>query len=467
MRLRNAFFAIAVAAIALAALPASALEFHGYLRSGIGGNFRGGGQACFYLPNTDFHWRLGNECDTYAELQFSETLYKDRTGVTFDYVGMLSYQTPQGEYYQSLKNSGSDIAVRQNYISVNNLPFLGGASLWGGLRYYMRYNSDPIDWFYFTPSGPGAGIENVDMFGLFQAALAAFQSKYNQSNYRGPAGSQDPVPTSAKQVWRVDLRGYNIPFPVGDLLVALDLGILSAASGQQTPGSETISPEITVQHNWPIFGGYNRLTFQWGQGMMSPLSEYPAENASSKAYQWRIIEQLLIQPIPQFAGMFIFTYQDLNKVYENPVANPGNTSGVNWAGNSATTWTIGVRPVWNIVDYFKLQADFGYQSLTPKVAYQGTNPGGPYTNTDTRNMFKMSFAPTFAPLAGPGGSYYTRPELRLFVTYASWNKAAQVADNYQSGAMNQGTCAATGTSNSLFGCSTNGFTFGAQVEAWW
>jgi maltoporin len=77
-------------------------------------------------------------------------------------------------------------------------------------------------------------------------------------------------------------------------------------------------------------------------------------------------------------------------------------------------------------------------------------------------MFKASIAPTLAPLPGPGGSFFVRPELRVFMTYATWNKAAQAA-----GAMGQGTCAATGTSGSVFDCSTNGFTFGAQVEAWW
>jgi maltoporin len=171
------------------------------------------------------------------------------------------------------------------------------------------------------------------------------------------------------------------------------------------------------------------------------------------------MEQLLVQPIPQFAAMLIFSYQDKNGVYQDLGPNPGNASGVNWAGESSTSWTVGVRPVWNVVDYFKLQADIAWQSLKPKVAYAS---GGPFSNTDTRNLFKASLAPTIAPLPGPGGSYFTRPELRLFVTYASWNEAAQA-----SGIVNQGSCAGTGTSSSIFGCSTDGFTFGAQVEAWW
>jgi maltoporin len=221
----------------------------------------------------------------------------------------------------------------------------------------------------------------------------------------------------------------------------------------------TVSPEISLQHRMSLLGGFNTLALQWGMGTLSSLNAYPADNASSGAWQWRIVEWLVFEPIPQLSGMFVFTYQDKNKVYENPTPNAGNASGVNWAGDSSRSWTLGVRPVWNVMNYFKLQADLGYQSVTPKVAYAS---GGPYSNTDTRTMFKAAIAPTFAPLPGPGGSFFVRPELRVFMAWATWNDAAQAA-----GAMGQGSCAATNTSGSVFGCSTNGFTFGAQVEAWW
>jgi len=464
MRLRNAFFAIAVAAIALAALPASAFEFHGYLRTGIGGNFRGGGQACFFLPGTDYKWRLGNECETYAELQFNETLYKDRSGVEFTYVGMLAYQTWQRDDYESLVGwhnfqntgnpipwNGNDIALRQNWIGIKNLPFLGGASLWAGKRYYFRYNVNAIDWWVFDPSGPGAGIEEIGVADTFKLAFAAFVNKYAEPGYYQGDKGPTPRPVAASQIWRLDLRGYEIPFFVGNLTVALDLGILTTTASTRVPGSQTISPEITVMHIWPgLLGGSNQLIFQWGQGTMSPLSAYPSDSSSSKAWQWRIVEDFIFEPIPQLAGEFVFSYQDRNQVFMN--ASPGG-----YAGDSSTTWTLGVRPVWNITNYFKLQGDIGYQSQKPKV-----NPGGRWGNTDVMTMTKASIAPTFAPLPGPGGSYWVRPELRLFVTYASWNKAAQNA-----GALDQGNCNTTGTTTSVFGCSTNGFTFGAQVEAWW
>ena len=47
-------------------------------------------------------------------------------------------------------------------------------------------------------------------------------------------------------------------------------------------------------------------------------------------------------------------------------------------------------------------------------------PGG------TRKLTKFTIAPTWSP-SGPG--FWERPEIRLYYTYASWNRAAQQAAN--------------------------------------
>ena len=47
----------------LAPLPAQALEFSGYLRSGVSNSLNGGKQSCFKLPGAESKYRLGNECE--------------------------------------------------------------------------------------------------------------------------------------------------------------------------------------------------------------------------------------------------------------------------------------------------------------------------------------------------------------------------------------------------------------------
>ncbi len=66
--LRKLPLAVAVAAGVMSA-QAMAVDFHGYARSGIGWTGSGGEQQCFQVTGAQSKYRLGNECETYAELK--------------------------------------------------------------------------------------------------------------------------------------------------------------------------------------------------------------------------------------------------------------------------------------------------------------------------------------------------------------------------------------------------------------
>jgi maltoporin len=429
MKIKTAMLSLAAMAITLTAAPALAVDFHGYLRSGTGGNGTGGSQVCFGTPGQDYKFRLGNECENYAELEFVQSLYKDKSGVEFVYDGMLAYVTPGGADFESFKNGGSDIALRQNWVGAKGLPGLGGAMVWVGKRYYMRNDIHMIDFFYWDPSGPGAGIQDIDA-GPVKLAYTLFQNKNGNNN----------------AVWRNDLRAYGLQTNEGGSLeIGLDLYYSADHKGTAFPGRETWSPWITVQHTQSIMGGTNKLALQWAQGSASSMNQYPdtcggsASCATDKAQQWRVIDHFQIQPAEKVTTAFVVVYQDSKKFYGN--------------NDEKTAFGIGVRPAYYFSDYFKLQGDLGF-GMTKIKGLDGRPDG------QTKQLTKITIAPTFNPPAGPGGAYFTRPELRVFATYASWNKAAQ-ADLF-----NQNTCATTGQSTGVFGCDTSGFTFGAQVETW-
>lgn len=63
--------------MALGSASASAVEFHGYMRAGLGANTDGGSQYCYGTGGPNWHTvgRLGDECDTYAELALSQEVY--------------------------------------------------------------------------------------------------------------------------------------------------------------------------------------------------------------------------------------------------------------------------------------------------------------------------------------------------------------------------------------------------------
>jgi maltoporin len=425
MKLKNIIGAAAALALALTASPASALDFHGYLRSGIGGNSNGGGQVCFSLPGTPYKYRLGNECETYGELEFQQSLYKDKSGVEFTYGLMLGLNTPSAQDYEGI---GGAIALRQSWVGAKNLPILpAGSMLWVGKRYYDRNDVHIIDFFYWDVSGPGAGLEGINP-GVGKLSFAVFQSKN---------GDQ-------KQIWRPDVRWTAIPVGFGALDLGLSLFYTSDQKSVEAANRAKASPWFTIQHQAPIFGGNNKLAFQIGTGSAAPMSGYPANDAPSSNQMWRIVEHLMFQPTGQISGSFVFEYEDAKMRY--------NSANIY---NNHKSWSVGVRPAYSFNDWFKLTAELGYQTITSK------DPADTGLKGDALSLTKLTIAPTFTPPAGPGGIFWTRPEVRFFVTYAAWNKAAQAQ-----GMFGQAACTTGGTSTGVMGCDTNGLTIGAQVESW-
>jgi maltoporin len=436
MKARKALLHITAAAIASTAASVSALEFRGYLRSGIGGGGKGGDQVCFAIPSAlsgGYKFRLGNECENYAELEFDESFYKD-SRVEFAYVGMLAYQTRAAQDFESLKGDTgfNDIALRQNWIGAT-FPQLGSARIWIGKRYYHRNDLHIIDFFYWDPSGPGGGIEDIDL-GIAKLAVAVFENRHLKADGN----------TDGRVAWRPDFRVYGIPVnPNGSLELGVDLSIDSSQDiTNPSPGRQKVSPWFTVQHTQTNFlGGFNKLAYQWASGANAPMAQHQWDNPSS-ARQWRFVEQLLFQPLPVVSGMLAFTYSDFTARF----------NGTGGPSNSAKMWGVGVRPAFQLSDYFKLVAEVGHQALTPKDG----------ADRDTRRLTKVTVAPVLAPVAGATGAFFTRPELRLFVTYAAWNKAAQ-----NDGIVGQTAGCNAATSTSPLACDTSGVSFGAQVESWW
>ena len=411
-----AFVAAAVAVVlALAAAPARAVDLHGYLRSGIGGNSQGGGQVCFQNPGSPYKFRLGNECETYAEIELGQSLYKDKNGVEFKYTGMLAYVSAQEQDYESLVGSddntanvvrpnGNDIALRQNWVGAT-FPQLGNVTFWAGKRFYFRNDVHIIDFFYWDTSGFGAGVQDIDL-GFGKLAVAVLQNRV--------------FTESRRAAWRPDVRITGIPVnPNGTLEVGLELVLVSEDDDVKSGGS-MVSPWLTIQHvQNNLLGGFNKLALQGALGNAASMNQFPSFANDSDQRSFRVVEQLVFQPTPKISGMFVFTFH---------VDDTGPATNYHWAA--------GVRPAYHFNDYFKLQAEAGFNQFIPDEG-------------DNTSLFKLTLAPTITPAPGPAGAFFTRPELRAFVTFATWNDAAE--------GLVGGTPFATDQA---------GVTFGAQVETW-
>ena len=409
---------LAAAAAAFFTNQAGAVDFHGYLRDGAGTNSKSGAQTCFQAPGAGSKYRLGNECETYGELQFDQNVYDGKDGVKFDYEVMMAYvshQTNGTDTFQSLQG-GNDWALRQNWVNVKGLPMLGGANVWMGQRYYQRNDVHINDFFYWDTSGTGAGIEGIKA-GPMNISYALFRSTYGQN----------------LAATRHDLRFSDIHAgPAGDITVGL---LYNTADTSDPVNKEKGTGAVVQLFTGGLLGGFNKIALQYGRGT---VAEYNFNNApatasganSKDAKLLRVVEALQVQLTPELSGMLTGVYQKTE------------TPGSNWIGFNGTWTSFGVRPVYAFSDHFKLQAELGYDNVKP----------GQYSQIQqSMNLTKFTIAPTIAA----GKDFWSRPELRLFYTYAKWNAAAR--DN--------GGGVAGGTGGP-FGMATNGSTYGLQVEAW-
>ena len=390
----------------LAPLSANALEFAGYLRSGVGNSLNGGKQSCFKLPGAEAKYRLGNECEQYAELELRQDVYSFDDGSVLSVDGMASLYN---QYDRQLTFQGDNGSARlpQLYAQWSNLPSLNGGSLWAGRRYYKRNDIHISDFYYWNQSATGAGIEDVLIGGLKYSYALSRKDNLYQENY----------------VTRHDFNvaGFNTN-PGGQL----ELGLSYLDKPERTDAHSGWA--ITAQHVQSEFlGGKNKFAVQYGEGSGTGLGytgDFRLDNSSKR---YRIVEFFDWQVTPRFGGQ-------VEAVYQKDFRPDGGNQ--EWL-------SLGVRPTYAISEQFKLVTELGHDQV--KAA------------DGTRKLSKFTFAPTWSP---KGPRFWARPEVRLYYTYASWNAAAQRAAN-------EFDAGSALSDSGAFGSARHGSNAGLQVEYWW
>jgi sucrose porin len=111
----------------------------------------------------------------------------------------------------------------------------------------------------------------------------------------------------------------------------------------------------------------------------------------------------------------------------------------------------GIRPYHQITKNFAMQYELGYEYLDDKN-YKGVDGKG------KGGLTKVTIAPTLTFDSG----FWTRPQLRFFVTYAKWDKGVSDAldGNYDwsTNTLSAGSYSRSGDTDTL--------NFGVQAEVW-
>ncbi|RKR03325.1 maltoporin [Kushneria sinocarnis] len=420
--------------------------FFGYARSGIGSTAGGGAQTCFQAAGAPAKYRLGNECETYAEIGLGAQVYQQQD-TTFDFRSRVAYVTSQSNDDESLQDDGNNIALREMFVTGKNvIDGLPGATLWAGKRFYRRHDIHMNDFYYWDVSGPGVGIEDIDV-GTGKLSLAWTRASGSTDDRFPDAGERLSGDT-------VDVRWSEIPVnPGGSLELGVDYGEANLSDWQEDLlESQDIDPDDadkgwlgTIQHtqaNW--FGGYNKLALQYGtDGILTPNNSVGrVSNLESRdGHMWRVLDHGHIWLVPnQLDMLYAVIYEDKNF---------NDNTGREW-------YSAGVRPVYYWTDIMSTALELGYDYIKPQSAA---------SNGGNNHVTKVTLAQQWS--AGRGA--LVRPTIRLFATYADWSGNAYNVDgapgdtDYDRGSEN--IAVGNGPSNVDFD-DGDGVTFGAQIEVW-
>jgi maltoporin len=186
--LRKLPLALAIAAGVLTT-QAMAVDFKGYARSGIGWTGSGGEQQCFQATGAGSKYRLGNECETYAELKLGQEVWKEGDK-SFYFDTNLAYSVSQRSDWEDVTPGFREVNVQGK----NLIEWLPGANMWAGKRFYQRHDVHMIDFYYWDISGPGAGLENIDLgFGKLSAAVTRNSESGGSYGYLDNEWDQRPT----------------------------------------------------------------------------------------------------------------------------------------------------------------------------------------------------------------------------------------------------------------------------------
>ena len=444
--------------------------FDGYFRTGVGVASAGGEMVSFDLGRNG-HYRLGNEADTYGELGWDKKVY-DKDGSAFYVHTMLNWWSPFTKGNSTA--TSPSVALEQAWVEgkgvLGNSDAFKDSDVWIGERFYNRQDVHMLDWKYLHTDGTGGGVENINL-GFGKLAYAYMQTDTPAAGL--PAGA--PASASAAggrdvlALHQLKLDDISVN-PGGKLYFAFEVDTASPYKGtlpasatsyayNTTGGAPTITAayaggsavsdsrndkggwSIIAMHSQEVLGGANHFVLQYAVGSAEGLGNgdqfgRTLSSLGSGNKATRVIDEIAIQPTKNIGAELVAAYE------KNKLDNgAGSTANGSWL-------TFGGRGKFGITDHFSFVAEVGWEKTTLDTNAYTTSLAVPLGD---RTLVKE----TAALVWSPSTEFWSRPELRVFFTNASWNNNAKG---------NVGTV--DGNTTGVFADKTSGSQYGVQTEVW-
>ncbi|WP_105901732.1 maltoporin [Vibrio gangliei] len=407
-----------IPALILATLSTSALavDFTGYVRSGLGVSTNGGGLSGDDNYEKSMLGRLGNEYDTYSEIGLGQELYRDGDK-SFYFESMFEMSANGDLENEGTMDDSANFGIKQLNIQAKGfIESLPEATIWVGKRFYQRHDIHIIDTKYWNISGYGVGIENMK-FGDGPGALSTAVIR----------GDQDGL-----NVNYLDVRYAGLsPWEGAWTEFGVDYALTNPTDQEKKDGKDFDNGVmVTAEISQSFSLGYNKTVLQYAtsglaQNMISQGGGwFDAWSGTSvnDATGFRIINTGDTQITENFMIDHVFTY--------------GYAEDIDEFTDKTDMLSIVLRPTYSWSKHNKTVFELGYFERTDK-----------YTSGDEYKTGGNKF--TISQVLTSGKDFFARPELRIFATYIKNTER----DGF----------------NSVDGVfqDDDDIRIGAQVEAWW
>jgi|HubBroStandDraft_6_1064221.scaffolds.fasta_scaffold89646_1 maltoporin len=418
------------------------VDITGYFRAGYGRDNDGGPQVGFQAPGALAKGRLGNEAENYGEIAIGKTFYLPSAfslnrgprsnGTSSEPIARFLVRLSMYNPYQNyLVSSATEFGLAEAWGAIGNLSASQPSmNVWAGNRYYRRHDIYIDDFMMYNMSGGGGGVEDIKLpIGKIAFAWIGQGSQSGFSDLPQP----DPANKAGFNKSDYDFRWYDMKFLGGTGEFGFDISHATSGhdqSGVSAPNATGVSFSfIHTTEKWAGEANLNKFYIQYGRGPAKTFTsgfETYTTNAGTfirpdapGSYRFRVADNLIFETGNHFSISPMLLYQATDyKQY----------------GGQQYWFSAGARPQVHFNDYVTL----AFEPFVDWVDDKSTNISD--------YLFKM----TFAPQVTLGNHFMSRPAIRAFVTYAQWGNGFKG----QVGGPDYTT-------------STQGWTWGVQMESWW
>jgi maltoporin len=410
----------------------STVDFNGYMRGGFSSNGGGtsSGDTKLAAPHAPGFYRLGAGETNYAAWNLNKKFTVESGAWAKVYTGLVYEDTDARRWVYN--NKDKTVFLDKIYAEMGGLDFAPDLTFWAG-RVNFGWDIHILDRKYYEIRSTGAGFKGMKVGdGELNMYLLSNNTddddKYTDSSNNEITYDGNSRPNTHTIGGDYKIGNWWIAASAqtnsndGTFLIEDKTFVTTSYTGDSATTGAHLMVQYTQQDYFGFAKGRTKYVGQYATGLNAAVlgrnGDTGQPNEDAQSYRF-----------------FFDGLAQLDRLDINTVAVVQKDIDVSYDGQEKTWISIGGRASYYVTDNFAMQFEVGHDW----TEYKNDN------DRELGSMTKLTIAPTLKLKS----AFFSRPELRLFATYATFSGdyTAEGIDGYDSD-------------------DENVFIFGAQAEMW-